>query len=401
MKNIWKNYKTSIYLIISIIIGAIVGLIFKEKTNNIKALGDLFINMLTCIVIPVIFLNITTALGKIEKPKTISKVLLTTFLIFLATSIISALIGIITSNITPLIKSNTYTYETHALEKINFLDKFVSSLSVNNFGDLLNVNNMIALIIASIIFGLALNLSNEKGQKTLELLESLKEVINKIIHIIMLYAPIGLGTYFAVLVGNFGGSITSSYIKTFLIYLITSIFIYFIIYGLYAYIAGGKEGIKRYFKNIINPTITALSTCSSAASIPSNCEAAKKIGIKEEIYSTTIPLGTNFHKDGSIVGSVFKIMFLVCMFNIDISFTKVLLTALIATLLVTALPIGGGTISEMFIITMLGAPITALPMLTIIATIIDAPATVLNVVGDSASSMLVTYLLDGKNWLKQ
>ena len=104
MKNIWKNYKTSIYLIISIIIGAIVGLIFKEKTNNIKALGDLFINMLTCIVIPVIFLNITTALGKIEKPKTISKVLLTTFLIFLATSIISALIGIITSNITPLIK---------------------------------------------------------------------------------------------------------------------------------------------------------------------------------------------------------------------------------------------------------------------------------------------------------
>ena len=94
-------------------------------------------------------------------------------------------------------------------------------------------------------------------------------------------------------------------------------------------------------------------------------------------------------------------MFLICLFNIDISFTKVLLTALIATLLVTALPIGGGTISEMFIITMLGAPITALPMLTIIATIIDAPATVLNVVGDSASSMLVTYLLDGKNWLKQ
>lgn len=394
MKKFLKNYKNSIYLIISIIIGTIVGLIFKEKTNTIKPLGDLFINMLTCSVIPIIFLNITTSISKINKPKRITKILITTFIIFLSTSIISALIGIIGSNITPLIQGTTYIKEITTTENINFLEKFVNTLSVSNLNELLNVNNMIALIVASIIFALALNKTKET--KIIELLTSLNNIMQKIIEIIMLYAPIGLGTYIAVLVGNFGKNITTSYLKTFIIYLLVAIFVYFIIYGLYAFISGGKEGIKKYFKNIITPTLTALSTCSSAASIPTNIEATKKIGIKDEIASTVIPLGTNFHKDGSIIGSTFKIMFLVYMFNIETSLTQIILISLLATLLVTALPIGGGTISEMFIISLLGAPLTALPMLTIIATIIDAPATVLNVVGDTASAMLTSYILEGK-----
>ena len=96
-------------------------------------------------------------------------------------------------------------------------------------------------------------------------------------------------------------------------------------------------------------------------------------------------------------------MFLVYLFNDvgNISIIKVMGIALLATLLVTAVPIGGGTISEMLIITMLGYPVFVLPILTIIATIIDPPATVLNVVGDSASAMMSARIIDGKNWLKQ
>ena len=95
-------------------------------------------------------------------------------------------------------------------------------------------------------------------------------------------------------------------------------------------------------------------------------------------------------------------MFLVYLFNGmgDISIFKIMGIALVATLLVTAVPIGGGTISEMLIITMLGYPVAALPILTIIATIIDSPATILNVVGDSASAMITNRIVDGKDWLK-
>lgn len=213
----------------------------------------------------------------------------------------------------------------------------------------------------------------------------------------------GLGCYFASLVGSFGASIAVGYLKTFVIYTIVAIAFYFIVYSIYAFIAGGKKGLSVFWQNVIPSTLTALGTCSSAASIPVNIKCSKNMGVPEDIAETTIPLGTSFHKDGSIIGSVFKIMFLVYLFGTSMSTAGdifgILGIALLANLLVTAVPIGGGTISEMLIITMLGYPVAALPILTMIATIIDPPATMLNVVGDTVSSMLVTRVVDGKKWI--
>ena len=206
-------------------------------------------------------------------------------------------------------------------------------------------------------------------------------------------------------IGTFGSSIAVGYLKTFLIYLVVSIVFYFVMYSIYAFIAGGRKGIKAFWKNVIPATITAMGTCSSAACIPVNIESTKKMGVPDDIAETTIPLGTSFHKDGSIIGSVFKIMFLVCLFGTSLATAGEVMgllgIALLANLLVTAVPIGGGTISEMLIITMMGYPVAALPILTIIATIIDMPATVLNVVGDNVSSMMVARIVDGKEWMEE
>ena len=221
----------------------------------------------------------------------------------------------------------------------------------------------------------------------------------------MLYAPIGLGCYFAVMVGTLGSEIAASYFKTFVVYFVVAILFYFVIYTLYAYLAAGKKGVKVFWKNILPTTLTSLATCSSAACIPVNITVAKKIGVSDDVAEAVIPMGTSFHKDGSIIGSVFKIMFLVYLFEGGISgadmILKVIGIALLATLLVTAVPIGGGTISESLIISLLGYSMSCLPILTIIATIIDAPATVLNVVGDTSSSMLVSRIVDGKDWMKK
>jgi len=408
MKEFFKNYKATLILIGSIIIGTILGLILKDKATILSPFGDLFLNMLLVSIIPLIFLTISVSIGKMKQPKRIGKILSTIILVFVITSLISVLVGLITTKSFRLvnikdannIKEVLSIEEEVTSEKVNFLKRTIDTISVNDFNKLLTRDNMIALIIFSILIGISINLSKEKGKKLLEVLDSANEVLQKFIKIIMYYAPIGLGCYFAALVGTFGGEIALGYGKTFIIYTIVSILYYFIAYTLYAYIAAGKEGVKSYWKNILPATLTSLATCSSAASIPVNTECAKKIGVKDDIADTTIPLGTSFHKDGSIIGSVFKIMFLVYLFNANISTTKILGVALLATLLVTAVPIGGGTISEMLIITMLGFPVSALPILTIIATIIDPPATMLNVVGDSASSMLVSRIIDGKNWLK-
>ena len=251
------------------------------------------------------------------------------------------------------------------------------------------------------MFGIATNMAGEKGKTVYDFLVSANEIVTNIVKIIMYFAPIGLGCYFAALVGNFGASIAVGYLKTFVVYTLVAIAFYFIIYTFYAFLAAGKDGVKAFWKNVIPSTLIALGTCSSAASIPVNIECTKKMGVPDDIAETTIPLGTSFHKDGSIIGSVFKIMFLVCLFGTNLATAGdvlgVLGVALLANLLIAAVPIGGGTISEMLIITMMGYPVAALPILTIIATIIDPPATMLNVVGDTVSSMMVTRVVDGKD----
>lgn len=406
MKKVYKNYKSMFFLLVGIILGGVIGVIFKEKASVLAPFGNLFINMLLVIIVPLIFLTISTSIGNMNAPKRFGKIVVTTILVFVVTSVISTLIGLMFTKVrlvdvkdsSKIIESLNYD-SSEKSESINFLDKTVNTISTNDFVNLLSKDNMIALIVFSSLVGFAILKCKEKAKQFLNVLVSMNEVLQKVVKIIMCYAPVGLGCYFASFVGNFGSSIGAGYLKTFVIYVLASLFMYFIVYSVYAFLSAGAKGFKNYWKNILPPTLTALSTCSSAASIPSNTMCAKKIGVKNDVADMVVPLGTSFHKDGSIVGSAFKIMFLVYLFNSSISSGKIILVSLVATLLVTAIPIGGGTISEMLIITSLGFPVAALPILTIIATIIDAPATVLNVVGDSASAMMVSRIVDGKEFV--
>lgn len=409
MKKFLKNYKSIIILLAAIIIGAIVGIVFKEKAAVLSPLGDIFLNFMFIIIVPLIFLSISTAIAKTKQPKRLGKIMITIIVLFVLTSIVAVFIGIAVTYPIKLVDTEdgqmiresleTQTESVEPVEDQTILERTVSAITVNDFYGLLSKDNIIAIIIFSILFGIAINMAGEKANKLVEVLESAYAVLLKLIQIIMYYAPIGLGCYFAALVGTFGSSIAVGYLKTFVLYTAVAILFYIIVYSLYAFIAGGKRGVVAFWKNIIPTTVTAAATCSSAASIPVNTEASKKIGVSPDIAETIIPLGTSFHKDGSIIGSVFKIMFLVCLFGTSAGIGQIIIVALIANLLITAVPIGGGTISEMMILTMMGYPVAALPILTMIASIIDVPATVLNVVGDTSTSMLAARIIDGKDWM--
>ena len=412
MKKFLSTYKTAIILLVAVIAGSIIGIVFQEKATILKPLGDIFLNLLLVVIIPLVFLTITTSISKMKSPKRLGKIMVSIIIVFLITSIIAVIIGFASISFVKLvdtedgeqIKQGLETVQEEekeeSEEELTIADRTVQLLTVDDFSKLLSKDNLIALLIYSIICGIAINMSGEKAEPVKKLLESANEVVQNIVKIIMYYAPIGLGCYFASLIGSYGSQIAVGYLKTFIIYLVVSVAYYFIIYTIYAFIAQGKNGVKLFWKNVLPSTLTSLATCSSAACIPVNIECSKKMGVADDIAETTIPLGTSFHKDGSILGSVFKIMFLVCLFGTTIATTgdvmKILGVALLANLLVTAVPIGGGTISEMLIITMMGYPVAALPILTIIATIIDAPATMLNVVGDTVSSMLVQKIVDKK-----
>ena len=407
MKKILKNYKSTIILIGGIILGTIVGLIFKEKATILSPLGDIFINLMFVVIVPLVFLTISSSIIKMENPKRLGKIMIVIILVFLLMSLVAAFIGIGTTHAINIIDSGNQSEIMNLLDtsitntkKLNILERTANLLTVNDFYKILSKDSIIAIILFAIIFGFAVKKSKSKGDKVKEIILSLNDIVINIVNIIMYYAPVGLGCYIASLIGTYGGTIAVGFLKTFIIYTLVCLFVYIVVYSIYALIAGGTKALKIYWKSIIPSTFAALATCSSAACIPINIKSTKEMGISDDIAETTIPMGTSFHKDGSVIGSAFKIMFLVYLFQTNTSLSTIIITSILATLLITAVPIGGGTISEMFILQLLGFPTSALPILAVIATIIDAPATVLNVVGDASASLLVGRIVDGKNFLK-
>ena len=408
MKTFWKNYKITILLVLSLIIGAICGIIFKEDVNVVKPLGTLFLNALFVTIVPLLFLTITTTIAKMDSPNRLKKIFGRIVIISIVTSLIAIFFGIGVTSMTKLVnpKDTKVIKQSFATEKIkdpklDFLDSTVKLVSVDDFSGLLTKENVVAIVVFGIILGFAMRKDKEKTKPLLDLLEAANTTILNVIKIIMYYAPIGIGCYFASLVGTFGAEIAKGYISTFIIYTLSALVFYLVFYTLYAFVAGGKKAVKAFWKNVLPPTFTSLATCSSAASLPVNISSAKKMGIPDDVSETFVALGTSLHQDGSIIGSVFKIMFLVSLFGNNVSIIQIIGVAFLATLLITAIPIGGGTISESLIISMLGYPMAALPLLTMVATVIDPPATVLNVVGDEAAAMLVARSVDGKNWMNK
>lgn len=268
MKNFLSNYKSTIILLVAIIVGSIIGIVFKEKATILSPLGDLFLNLLLVIIVPLIFLNITTAISKMKQPKRLGKIIVSIIGVFVITSIIAVLIGFASTYFIKLVDTEDGEQIKSSLEEtvndedteeeMTIADRTVSLLTVNDFTKLLSKDNIIALLIFSIMVGVAINMSKEKGEPFRKVLESANDVMGNIVKIIMYYAPIGLGCYMASFIGTFGSSIAVGYLKTFFIYLVVSIAFYFIVYSIYAFIAGGKKGIKVFWKNVIPATLTAM-----------------------------------------------------------------------------------------------------------------------------------------------
>ncbi|AXI00777.1 dicarboxylate/amino acid:cation symporter [Sporosarcina sp. PTS2304] len=400
-----KAYRFPLILLSSIIIGSIIGLIFGEKASVIKPFGDLFLNLLFMVVVPLVFFSIASAVANMDSIKRLGRIMGTMLTVFIITGILASITMLAAVILVPVGVGVSIPLETpENVEQIALADQLVNTFTVPDFVELFSRKNMLALIVFSVILGTATGLSGEAGRPFARFLESGSEIFMKVIQLIMYYAPIGLGAYFAALIGDFGGELIGDYAQAFILYYPVAILYFAIGFTLYAFIAGGKKGVTRFWKNILAPAATALGTGSSFAAMPINLQAAKKIGVPKDIRETVLPLGATIHMDGSCLSAILKIAFVFGVFNMEFTGISTFLTAIAIALLsgvvMSGIP-GGGFIGEMVIVTFYGLPIQALPIISAIGVVVDPPATMVNSTGDTVASMLVTRHLEGKDWIDQ
>jgi Na+/H+-dicarboxylate symporter len=396
-----QNYGSIILLIVGILLGSILGIYLPNIVPYIKPIGDIFLNLLFVAVIPLVFFAISSSVANIEGTNQLGKIIGAMTGVFLMGVLISASATIAVLYFFPLdapiVPTGSELLDNNPDD--TWSDKMVRFLTVSEFGKLLSRENMLALVIFSFLVGIATRKSSAVAQPFLSFLNAGNEVMKNLLILIMKISPIGLGAYFAYQVSSLGPQLFGFYAKPLGLYYLFGTCYFLVGFTVFAFIANGKYGITSYWKNNIVPTLTALGSCSSLATMPANLLAAKKIGVPDTIANVVIPLGTTLHKQGSSISSIFKIYVAFLLIGKDFFDPMTLLMSLGITVLVSVVAGGipnGGYIGEMLMISVLDLPIEAVPAVMIIGTLVDPLATILNSTGDTVASMLVTKFTGSK-----
>lgn len=396
MKTILTNYSSIILLLVGITIGSLIGSFLPNVVLYIKPLGDIFLNLLFVAVIPLLFFAISSAIANIESNSKLGKILSVMTIVFIVTIAIAAaltILGLWIFPVTAIPDSKAISETLNANPSDTWGDKIVRFVSVGEFVQLLSRQNILAFVIFSFLIGISVRKSGEAGKPFLQFLLAGNEVMKNLLTLIMKLGPIGLGAYFAYQVQSLGPELFGFYAKPLAFYYIFGTIFFFTIFTVYAYIANGNMGIKDFWRYNITPSLTALSTCSSLATLPANLLAAKNMGIPSQISNVVLPLGNTLYKNGSAISSILKIYVAFAILDWNFFEPSTLIIAVAITLLVSMVAGGipnGGFIGEMLMISIYGIPNEAVPAIMIIGALVDPLATVLNATGDNVAAMLVT-----------
>ncbi|RKO73181.1 dicarboxylate/amino acid:cation symporter [Sphingobacterium puteale] len=401
-KTFIRNYGSILLLLLGISIGSLIGIFFPHFVNNLKPIGDIFLNLLFVSVIPLVFFAIASSVANIEGDSVLGRIIGMMSLVFVVGIVVAGVSSVIFLYLFPVssdlpIEQAKDVIDTAAQD--SWGEKMVRFLTVSEFSSLLSRQNMLAFVIFSFLVGIATRRSGASADMFRKFINSGNTVMGNLLVMVMNLAPVGLGAYFAYQVGTLGPQLFGFYAKPIGLYYIFGILYFFAIFSLFAFLAFGFKGIKRYWKNNILPSLTALSSCSSLATMPANLLAAKQIGIPDTVASVVIPLGTTLHKHGSAIACIFKIYIALLLSGQDFFVPANLIMAVGITLLVSIVAGGipnGGYIGEMLIISVYQMPTEVIPSIMIIATLVDPLATMLNATGDTVAAMLTTRLIGQK-----
>ena len=405
MKNFLKSYGFILCMLTGIVAGCLVGWLAPAFGSKIEFLGTVFINMMFCVVVPMVFCSISSAIANMKSAKRAGKIMGTTIATFLATAAIAGVLMYIVCRIFPLVSGHYTVVEGEIGDTLGVQDMIVNFFTKPDFTELLSRRAILPLIVAAILFGFGVQLSGGPATKTAQFLEDITNCIMKTVKIITYYAPIGFFGFFASLVATYGPELIGDYSRTLIIYYVMSFAYMLIFFPIYARFGGGRGAAKLMFSKLFRPAAVSFGTCSSVATIPTNMEVAEETGISKDVSDIVLPMGATMHMDGSAMSAIIKVAFLFGIFGMDFSTDKAILAIIVAvfsSVAMSGIPGGGGT-GELVVCTIFFPDqlAVAYPIALAIGNLVDPPATMVNSAGDYVVSFIVSRYVDGKDWLQK
>lgn len=415
-KSFFKTYGFIIFMLLGIIGGCIVGAVspvVKDASGEViskgatvlEPLGTVFINLMFCVVVPMVFCSIASAIANMSSAKRAGKVMGVTVATFLVTAAIAAVIMYIIVRIIPITSGTYEVTEGEVSATLGVADMIINFFTKPDFIELWSRRAILPLIVAAVLFGFGIQMAGGKETLTAKILDDLTNCIMKVIKLITYYAPIGFFGFFAYLVATYGPDLIGDYSRTLIIYYVLCFAYMFIFFPIYARFGGGKGGAKVMWKHLFKPAAVSFGTCSSVATIPTNMEVAEETGISKEVTNIVLPMGATMHMDGSAMSAIIKVAFLFGIFGQDFGTSQAILAIIVAvfsSVAMSGIPGGGGT-GELVLCTIFFPDQLAIafPIALALGNLVDPPATMVNAAGDYVASFIVERYVNGKDWLQK
>ena len=361
-------------ILIGIVIGLAIGFISPKAADTLKPLGDIFLRLLKMLMVPLVFFSITSGVCKMGDIKQLYTVGLRFILYIIVTSGITACIGVLAGFIVQPGRGTTEFLDASAeVESVSysFIDNIISWVPENVVQSMQEAN-MPQIIIFAIFLGVALLALGQKAELLIKVIDQGSEAMLKITEFVMAFSPIGIASLMATI--------------------IVLIVLYPVIIKCLA-----KLQPLRFMKNIVEPIIVAASTTSSAATLPVSIKTAQeKLGIPENIYGFTLPLGNTCGMNGFSLFIGLCCIFASNLYGFAITPGRVVQFIFLGIILsVGAAGVkGAGIVMSTVLLETMGMPLSLIPILAAIWPAIDPAHTVLNNTSDLVGTTVVSCQLN-------
>ncbi len=404
-KSFFKNYGFILFMLTGIVAGCLVGALKPSLGSKLAPLGTVFINLMFCVVVPMVFCSIASAISNMSSAKRAGKVMGITIATFLVTAAIAAVIMYLVVRFFPVVTGDYKATEGTVDSTLGVADMIINFFTKPDFVELLSRKAILPLIIAAVFFGFGVQMSGGKESMVAKLLDNLTVCLMNVVKIITYYAPIGFFGFFASLVATFGPDLIGDYSRTLIVYYVLSFVYMFVFFPIYARFGGGKGAVKVMWKHLFRPAAVSFGTCSSVATIPTNMEVCEETGVSKEVSNIVVPIGATMHMDGSAMSAIIKVAFLFGVFGLDFGTGEAILAIIIAvfsSVAMSGIPGGGGT-GELVLCTLFFPDqlAVAFPIALAIGNLVDPPATMVNSAGDYVATYIVSRFVEGKDWLQK
>jgi Na+/H+-dicarboxylate symporter len=385
-------------ILVGIVIGLAVGFASPALAKFLSPLGTVFLRMLKMLIVPLVFFSITSGICKMGDVKQLVTVGLRFVVYILITSGISAALGAIVGIFTDLGSGTTEFLDAGAQVKnvdYNFINNVISWFP-ENVVDAMVKQDMLQIIVFSIFLGVAILALGKKVPELTKVIDQATLVMLKITDFVMAYSPIGIASLMATMVSTISGATVKDVIAFILADYVTCGIVFVVMYPFLIKVLAGL-GPMRFFRKITQPMMVAISTTSSAATLPVSLKVAgEKLGIPENVYGFTLPLGNTCGMNGFAVFIGLCCIFCSHLYGVEITFAKLALYVFLGIILsVGAAGVkGAGIVMSTVLLEAIGMPLTIIPIFAAIWPAIDPPHTLLNNVSDIVGTTVIAKRLD-------